>query len=192
MMGNEMTKPVWILDTTWDPVDLKQRKQRFPFLDVLQSRREILDRTRELSKTGKSDLEGFYFVHQSDVLDVANLLDGLLQTGDFVLFSGASAGADERVYPRSKIKRSLNDFLQYWQDGDHSSAKGLLSQAKAVRQIDRIRLWIDRAQHDYINLLAPLDLLAMAYVGGGDRRDHLQAGTRCVNRSVEGQNSSVP
>ena len=161
-----MTEPVWILDTTWDPDDLEQCKRRFPFLNVLQSKREILNRIRESSKTGKADSGGFYFVHQSDVLEVADLLDGLLRTGDFVLFSGASAGADERVHPRSKIKRNLNDFLQYWQEGDHGSAKGLLSQAKPVRQIDRIRLWIDRAQHDYINLLAPLDLLAMAYVGG--------------------------
>lgn len=161
-----MTAPVWILDTTWDPDDLKQRKQRFPFLTVLRSEREIFDRIRELSNTGKADLGGFYFVHHSDVLKVANLLDGLLRSGDFVLFSGAAAGADERVHSRRKIKQNLNDFLQYWQDGDHGSAKGLLSQAKAVRQIDRIRLWLDRAQHDYINLLAPLDLLAMAYVGG--------------------------
>lgn len=178
-----MTHPVWVLDTTWDPIELKKHQKLFPFLQVLQSKRDILKQIRKLSKTGISCSGGFYFVHQSDVLEESEHLDDLLRNEDFALFSGASAGSEECVHPRSKIKRQLTKFLQYWKDGDPQSARRLLKQDTNVRKIDRIRLWIDRVQHDYINLLAPLDLLAISFSGGEiDEATYEQSRDKLIRR----------
>ena len=152
---------VWILDSTWSPEDLKQRQGRFPELLHIATRAEIQDRIRKLAKNTSADLgQDFWFVHQSDVGEVAHLLDPLLQSDNFWLFSGASAGAHEGVLPRSLVSRQLDDFLGYWSTGDCESARKVLTQK--LWWIDRIRLWTDRAQHDYINLLAPIDLLSTA------------------------------
>ncbi len=154
---------VWILDSTWSPEDLKRRQGRFPGLRHIGTRAEIQDRIRKLAKkTPAGPGEDFWFVHQSDVGEVAQLLDPLLQSDDFRLFSGASAGAHEGVLPRSLVSRQLDDFLAYWSTGDSESARKVLTQR--LWWVDRIRLWTDRVQHDYINLLAPIDLLSAALV----------------------------
>ena len=100
-------------------------------------------------------------MHLSDVTEIAGQLDPLLKHKNFKLFSGASAGVHEGVLPRSTVARQLDDFLRYWAAGDSDSAKNILTQPDWW--IDRIRVWSDRIQHDYINLMAPIDLLAIAF-----------------------------
>ena len=162
-MGLAMPGNVWILDSTWSPEDLKRRQGRFPELRHIGTRAEIQDRIRKLAKNIPAGLgQDFWFVHQSDVGEVAQLLDPLLLSDNFRLFSGASAGAHEGVLPRSLVSRQLDDFLGYWSTGDSESACKVLTQR--LWWVDRIRLWTDRVQHDYINLLAPIDLLSTALV----------------------------
>jgi len=154
---------VWILDSTWSPEDLKHRRARFPELRHIGTRTEIQERIRKLAKNAPSGQgQDFWFVHQSDAGEVAHLLDPLLQSDNFRLFSGASAGVHEGVLPRSLVSRQLDDFLGYWSTGDRESAGQVLTQK--LWWVDRIRLWTDRVQHDYINLLAPIDLLSTALV----------------------------
>ena len=160
-----MARNVWILDSTWSPEDLEPRRKRFPGLRHVHAKAEIQDRIRQLAKANRTDFgDDFWFVHQSDIGEVADLLDPLLQSEGFRLFSGASAGAHEGVLPRSLVRRQLDDFLAYWFNSDADSARQVLTQRDWW--IDQVRVWTDRVQHDYINLLAPIDLLATALIGG--------------------------
>lgn len=156
---------VWILDSSWPLNDLETRGQEFSFLKWVNSQAEIKQHIRQLVKDRQPLApDSFWFVHHSDVVEIAGDLDPLLQNSNFRLFSGASAGAHEGMLPRNLVSRQLDDFLRYWDSGDKQSAVQILTQPDW--QIDRIRVWIDRVQHDYINLLAPIDLLALAFTSG--------------------------
>ena len=75
-----MTGTVWILDSTWAPDDLKARLKRGARLKHILKIRDIQNSIKKLGKSPKVlSPDDFWFVHQSDVTEVAHLLDPLLR-----------------------------------------------------------------------------------------------------------------
>ena len=161
-----MDKNVWLLDTTWPKGDIDDRRKRFPGLKGLLTKREMERHLKKWVK-GKGELKGddFVFIHQSDVAELIEEVEALRARHPHIrLYSGAATHTSNATMPRSTVQRQLDDFLAYWASGDSRSALALLEAPEFI--IDRIRRWTDRFHHDYINLVAPIDLLSVAFAAG--------------------------
>lgn len=161
-----MDKKVWLLDTTWAESDITDRCRRYPALQGLLTKRKIESHLKKWAK-GKGALSpvDFVFIHQSDAAELIEHVETLRGRHQNIrLFSGAVTDPSGGTIPRSTVQRQLDDFLAYWEGGDSRSALALLEEPEFL--VHRIRRWIERFHHDYINLVAPIDLLSVAFAAG--------------------------
>lgn len=160
-----MARPVWILDTQWREEWGKLFVEKYG-LKALSTRKDIHGCLRDITKK-RGSLDAFYLVHYSDIAEDDGLVKVLRGMADVLLFSGGGVGPN--LIPRSRIEQKMEEFLLLWAKNEGSALRILKESGtphKPYLAIEQMRVWLDRSQHDYINLVAPLDLLAITYVGG--------------------------
>jgi CheY-like chemotaxis protein len=78
-----------------------------------------------------------------------------------ILYSGGATG-DNGIYQRSEVRRKLEDFIVRVKNNDQNPMEAF-NDKKPLRSLIQ---WLNVYQHDFGNLYAPLDYLALLYQGG--------------------------
>lgn len=147
-------------------------------VEFYKDKQEIEKRLTTLAKAPiinfpRADKKDYSFLvmHETDVKGLSSSVDKWLELNrtKIILYSGSAVG-DDGVFQRAEIGRKLEDFILRVESNEVDPL-----QAFRVQSLRSILQWTHIYQHEFGNLYAPLDYLALLYQGGDLYEDVYQS-----------------